>query len=135
MNALATLAQLILWFNPMIHVAAHYLRLDQELACDATVMARLPAVRRRYAETLLKTQLAAGHLPLGCHWIGRSRHPLEERIGALKLARPTPRQRDMGMAALIVLGVLMSGAAWAAQPAKVEEASVRIVFLDMTPTR
>jgi beta-lactamase regulating signal transducer with metallopeptidase domain len=130
-NALVTLAQLVFWFNPMIHLAAHYMRLDQELACDATVMARLPSVRRRYAETLLKTQLATSALPFGAQWLA---HPLEERIGALKLAAPTPRQRDIGMAMLVGLGLLMSAAAWAAQPAKIEEAAVRIVFVDLTPT-
>ena len=131
-NAAVTLAQLIFWFNPMIHVAAHYLRLDQELACDATVMERRPASKRRYAETLLKAQLAAGPLPFGAQWIGG--HPLDERIGALKLTTPSPRRRDIGLAALVGLGLLMSTAAWAAQPAKIEEAAVRIVFVDLTPS-
>jgi beta-lactamase regulating signal transducer with metallopeptidase domain len=130
-NAAVTLAQLVFWFNPMVHVAAHYLRLDQELACDATVMARMPAVRRRYAETLLKTQLTTSPLPFGAQWLA---HPLEERIGALKLAAPTPRQKDIGLAALATLSILMCGAAWAAQPAKIEEAAVRVVFLDLTPS-
>lgn len=130
-NAAVTLAQLILWFNPMIHVAAHYMRLDQELACDATVMARMPAVKKRYAQTLLKTQLGATPLPLGCQWLA---HPLEERIGALRLAAPTPRRRDIGMAALVTLSLMMCGAAWAAQPAKIEEAALRIIFIDMTPS-
>ena len=134
-NAAMTLAQLVLWFNPMIHVAGRYLRLDQELACDATVMARMPTVRRRYAQTLLKTQLSAQPLPLGCQWLGGASHPLDERIGALKLAAPTPRQRDMGMAALAALSLVMCGAAWAAQPAKIEEGAMRVLFVQLSPAK
>src|SRR5580693_2598946 len=46
-NALAVLIQCLGWFNPFLHLGAHAMRLDQELACDATVVARLPRERRR----------------------------------------------------------------------------------------
>jgi beta-lactamase regulating signal transducer with metallopeptidase domain len=68
-NALLVLVQCLCWFNPLLHVGARALRLDQELACDAAVIARRPRDRRRYAETLLKTQLMRTvTAPLGCHW-------------------------------------------------------------------
>src|ERR1700761_7264620 len=49
-NGLVVLAQCLCWFNPLVHVAARLVRLDQELACDALVVRRYPAARRRYAE-------------------------------------------------------------------------------------
>lgn len=81
--ALAAAAQCLCWFNPMVHVAARLLRLDQELACDAAVMLSRPKSRGLYAGTLLKTQLAATPLPLGCYWPARGKHPLEVRVAWL----------------------------------------------------
>jgi beta-lactamase regulating signal transducer with metallopeptidase domain len=82
--AFAAFAQCLCWFNPLVHLAAYLIRLDQELACDAAVVRSRPAARALYARTLLKTQLAGSPLPLGCYWSPRGRHPLELRIAALK---------------------------------------------------
>jgi beta-lactamase regulating signal transducer with metallopeptidase domain len=82
--ALAALLQCLCWFNPLVHLAAYLLRLDQELACDAAVMRSRPQARGLYAQTLLKTQLAHTPLPFGCYWPARGLHPLEVRIGLLK---------------------------------------------------
>lgn len=134
-TALVAAAQVVLWFNPMVHIGAHFLRRDQELACDATVLARMPSVRKRYAATLLKTQLAAQPLPLGCCWPARGKHPLDERIGALIQAAPSARRRDWGVGAVVVLAVLSCGLAVNAQPRKAEDYGVRrVVFIDMTPS-
>jgi beta-lactamase regulating signal transducer with metallopeptidase domain len=94
--ALLTLAQCLCWFNPMIHVAARLLRLDQELACDAAVMLRRPKSRALYASTLLKTQLAATPLPLGCYWPARGRHPLEVRVALLAQTRSLSASKGGG---------------------------------------
>lgn len=83
-TAVAALFQCLCWFNPLAHLAAFLMRLDQELACDAAVIMRRPYARGLYARTLLKTQLAAAPLPLGCYWPARGQHPLEVRIGLLK---------------------------------------------------
>lgn len=85
--AFVALWQVLAWFNPAIHLAAALIRLDQELACDAAVVMTRPGCRALYARTLLKTQLAATPLPLGCYWPARGRHPLEVRIEALKRER------------------------------------------------
>jgi len=82
--AAAAFCQCLCWFNPLVHLAAHLLRLDQELACDAAVIRSRPDARTLYGETLLKTQLAATPLPFGCYWPARGLHPLEVRIGLLK---------------------------------------------------
>jgi beta-lactamase regulating signal transducer with metallopeptidase domain len=82
--AFAALFQSLCWFNPLVHLAAYLLRLDQELACDAAVVRSRPAARALYARTLLKTQLAGSPLPLGCYWSPLGQHPLEVRIASLK---------------------------------------------------
>jgi beta-lactamase regulating signal transducer with metallopeptidase domain len=81
--AFTALAQCLCWFNPLVHVAAHVLRLDQELACDLSVVLSRPKARGLYARTLLKTQLAATPLPFGCYWPARGKHPLEVRVTLL----------------------------------------------------
>jgi len=115
-NAFVALAQCVCWFNPLVHVAAMALRTDQELACDAVVLARHPTARRAYAEALLKTQLAATPLPLGCYWPPRSDHPLTQRIAMLKLSSPTRSQRYLGATAVGLLSLGAGVGAWAAQP-------------------
>jgi beta-lactamase regulating signal transducer with metallopeptidase domain len=113
-GALAAAFQCLAWFNPLVHVAAHFMRLDQEFACDAAVTRRYPRSRALYAKTLLKTQLAATPLPFGCYWPARGEHPLEVRVRLLK----GPRQHS-GLAGplLVASGVVcVTVAAWAAQP-------------------
>lgn len=101
--ALASLAQCLCWWNPMAHLAAHLLRLDQELACDATVIMGRPDARALYAKTLFKTQLASQPLPFGCYWPARGRHPLEARIALLKRRGDAARPKSAG--ASVVLAV------------------------------
>lgn len=117
-NGAVALARALCWFNPMVHVAAFYVRLDQELACDATVIARFPNDRRRYAEAMLKAGLAPMAAPLACYWPGRSAHPMKQRIAMLK-AMPTGR-RTAGLLAVAALSLSAGVAAWAAQPVRIE---------------
>ena len=114
-NALVTALRCLLWFNPVLHLAARYFRRDQELACDLRVIARHPHARRAYGEAMFKTQLAAQPLPLGCHW---GTHPLRERIEMLR--KPIPSMsRWLAGSALVMTCVIAGGyAAWAAQPAR-----------------
>lgn len=116
-NALVCAAQCVGWFNPLAHVAARLLRVDQELACDATVIGAFPRERRTYAELLLKTQLFTQPLPLGCHWPAGAEHPLKERIAMLKSPLPAPMRRALGLACVAGLSLAGAAAAWAAQPA------------------
>jgi len=115
-NAWAVLVQCLGWFNPFLHLAAHAMRLDQELACDAAVIARLPRERRRYAETLLKSHLDRRPLPLGCHWRARGVHPLEARIAMLAQPAPSGAWQDIGAAVLTAIAIAALGLAWALQP-------------------
>lgn len=113
-QALATLLRCVFWFNPLIHFAAARFRFDQELACDADVLAAYPNSRRAYGEAMLKTQLADFGLPVGCHW--QSSHPLKERISMLSKPLPGASRRVSGLALVVAIVATGSYAAWAAQP-------------------
>lgn len=133
-NAAAALATWVCWFNPLLHLAVRAMRMDQEFACDAIVLGRLPAARRLYAETLLRTHQAAVAPVLGCQW--RGAHPLEARIRALGLAPPGQARRDLGMAALLASWASTFATAWAMQPpARPPEppAGPAIIYVELTP--
>jgi len=119
-NAVVAAARCVNWFNPMLHVLARFLRIDQELACDAQVIARHPKVRRAYAEAMFKTQLAARPLPLGCYWLPAGAHPLAERIRLLSRGTPHPHTQALGLAMLTALTLAVMGSAWAVKPARVQ---------------
>ena len=119
LNGLSAALQCLFWFNPLIHLAAHLMRIDQEMACDETVVTRFPDARRAYAQALVKAQLAIRPLPLGCYWPSGTEHPLLERIAMLKLNDLSRRRRLAGGSALAVLCAATGVAAWASQPPQV----------------
>ena len=70
--ALATLSfRALFWPNPLVHFAAHKMRVDQEAACDASVVATTggEAATHSYAETLVHAAKSAHpsrpNVPLG----------------------------------------------------------------------
>jgi beta-lactamase regulating signal transducer with metallopeptidase domain len=105
-----------LWFNPFVHVFARYLRLDQEAACDADVLATRPRERRTYAEALLKTHLVVRPLPLGCYWPASARHPLLRRLEQLAFTPSSWAAGRRGQAVAVGLVLVVAGATWAARP-------------------
>jgi len=117
-NALATLLRSVFWFNPLAHFAASRFLADQELACDAVVIARFPNARRAYADALMKTQLGGGRAALACHW--RARNVLRERITTLALPSVGRSRRRLGNVAVAATVLAASVAAWAAQPANTQ---------------
>jgi TonB family protein len=115
-QAAASALRCMFWFHPLVHLAASAFRFDQELACDADVLARFPGSRRSYGDAMLKTQLADAGLPIGCHW--QSSHPLKERLTMLKQPIPGALRRTSGR---VLVALALAGAAyaaWAAQPAQ-----------------
>lgn len=116
-NGCVAALRCLFWFNPLLHWAASRFRFDQELACDAAVLARHPHSRRAYADAMLKTQLAVLGLPVGCHW--QSSQSLKERI--LMLKRPLPGRTRARLGAFVVCcAIAFTGfAAWATQPSSV----------------
>ncbi|MBY0565892.1 MAG: M56 family metallopeptidase [Hyphomonadaceae bacterium] len=117
-NALVVLLQCVNWFNPFVHIGARALRIDQELACDATVLAQSDGLRRRYAEAILKTHIAAA-VPIGCSWPPSDLNALKERISMLKRNLPSRTQTLIGGVAVIAITAGVAAAAWAAQPTRV----------------
>jgi beta-lactamase regulating signal transducer with metallopeptidase domain/ankyrin repeat protein len=118
-NALTTALQCVFWFNPLVHVGARLLRIDQEIACDAAVLIRFPVARRAYGEAMLKTQLAPHAPPLGCHWPASANKQLKERFVMLKEHRQGRARRLAGGAAVAALALGAGLAAWASQPARI----------------
>ena len=117
MNALACALRCLFWFNPLVHLAAAKLRVDQELACDAVVLARHPRAGRAYATALLNTQLADLGLPVGCAW--QSSHPLKWRISMLKKPLPGPARLMFGAALAVIASSAAATVVWQQQPATV----------------
>jgi beta-lactamase regulating signal transducer with metallopeptidase domain len=115
-GAAVAIARCLAWFNPFVHLFAYYLRVDQELACDARVVAEHPSARRAYAEAMLKAQLAARPLPLGCYWPATAAHPLARRVALLRRETPSRLRRRLGLLAVAVLGVSCAASAWASRP-------------------
>ena len=134
-NALATALQCLCWFNPLVHLGARRLRIDQEIACDAAVLTLFPVARRAYGEAMLKTQLAPFAPPLGCHWPASANKQLKERFVMLKEHRQGRARRLAGGAAVAVLGLGAGFAVWAAQPARIVQAEAGVSRHDAARNR
>jgi beta-lactamase regulating signal transducer with metallopeptidase domain len=115
-NALIEIARCTCWFNPLAHLAAIRVRTDQELACDAAVIATRPSARRTYGQALLKTQVAPAFLRLGCTWTSGSGKRLGERIEMLGRPSLSRCGAVLGGSAVAVVGLALGYAAWAQQP-------------------
>ncbi|WP_407312694.1 M56 family metallopeptidase [Desulfosporosinus sp. SB140] len=54
-NTLITLIQIVYWFNPIIWYSLHQMKLDCEIACDATALAIVkPEEHKNYAQTIIE---------------------------------------------------------------------------------
>jgi beta-lactamase regulating signal transducer with metallopeptidase domain len=124
-NAAAAFLQCLCWFNPFVHAGIRALRIDQELACDAFVLASSRAPRRSYAQALIKTHIAREPAPLGCAWPPVSLDAMKERIAMLKRNLPSRTQTLLGASAIALVGVFACAAAWSAQPPNVVAAQAR----------
>jgi beta-lactamase regulating signal transducer with metallopeptidase domain len=134
-NALASLALCVFWFNPLMYLALTWVRGDQELACDAEVLSNRSDARRVYADLLLKTQLAAESkwlVPVGCHW--QSVHPLKERILMLKRPLPGFSRRLAGISLALCLSSAAAFGVWAGQPGSQIKGPSVLVDLKLTIT-
>lgn len=110
-NLAACLLSALHWWNPLAWWAARRLRADQELACDAAVLAAQPHCRATYVRALLAAHdLHALGAPLASRW--GTPHPLVERMAMLN--RPRTLSRRTGLA-LALAGLAATGLAYAAQ--------------------
>ncbi|MDB5440836.1 MAG: transcriptional regulator [Caulobacteraceae bacterium] len=104
------------WFNPLAHLAYRLFRIDQELACDAAVIAAHPRQRAAYARAMFKSQGLSLSAPFACQWPDGQFESFKERLNMLMSKSPT-RARRFG-ARLALCLVLTGGAyvAYAAEP-------------------
>jgi beta-lactamase regulating signal transducer with metallopeptidase domain len=132
--ALAVAAVWLCWFNPLAHVALALFRVDQELACDATVMQHMPRDRRAYAAAMLRTEPAARDLVFGCAWVVAA-HPLATRLAALVRRAPDQMRHDLGVGAVAALALASFAAAWSVQPPRfvTQPAAPTVILIELSP--
>jgi len=112
-NAALALLRCVFWFHPLLPWAARRFLRDQELACDARTVDPHPALRRLYANALLKAQLVHPVAPMACHW--RSQPMLKERIAMLKEHKPKALPWLTGQVLVVGMCVGLGTVAWASQ--------------------
>lgn len=103
-NLLGALLLCLQWFNPLAWWGWRRLRDDQELACDAAVLAREPgpAAVASYARAMLAAHPVGTQPALASGWA--TRHPLVQRMRMLARHRKTSRWQHVG-GMLLVLGL------------------------------
>jgi hypothetical protein len=107
-NLLAALLCLLHWFNPLAWLALRRMRADQELACDARVIAEHPGSEHAYGRALLLAQ--GSQFATGLPWASwQSTHPLIERIEMLKQHSGPAARRQFGLALLGLIAVAGAG--------------------------
>ena len=98
------------WFNPAVWFAFRRLRAEQELACDAAVMARLAAdERRHYGRTLLKLldDFSPGTLCPGLVPFITTKQLIKRRITMISNFKPAGRlAAALSVVLLLALGSL-----------------------------
>jgi bla regulator protein BlaR1 len=130
-NLLCAMFQCVFWFNPLCHFGARRFRQDQEIACDALVMARHPRRRRAYAHALLKfhTGACAVYAGINCHW--QTHHPTKERLMSLQLSSPGIARRLAGRCIVVVLAAGAMAATLGARADQLAAASTYSVAMTL----
>lgn len=107
-NLVATLLCALHWWNPLAWVAQQRFRADQELACDAAVLASRPGAAAAYTRALLAAHGLNTHAaPLASRW--GTTHPLVERIAMLQHPRPLTPRRATVLALLTLPALAVAG--------------------------
>ena len=128
-QALAWLTLALFWFVPPLWWALACLREDQELACDAALLARgVPAAA--YARALIDFAMdsrsgAGSAAPLFCAW--PCRHPLVERIAMMEVSAVSSMRRCLGRIGLMVAAAGMAlGCSVMAAPSETLQLSMQV---------
>ena len=106
-NLIALVVLAFHWWNPIAYFAHRAFRVEQELACDAAVLAQATAAERHaYGAALLKS--ACDRLPVAACALGAG-DDLKRRLRMMKTYRFSPSRARMGglLAAGLVGGGLM----------------------------
>lgn len=114
-KALTQIAVCLNWFNPLVHLAARCIAMDQELTSDASVVRRYPEHRKAYAYVLVRRQIGL-RAPMACYWPAPSKEALKVRITEIKRGVVGNNQRAIGGGLLMLAAVCAAGVAWATKP-------------------
>ena len=112
-NGLAVLLRCVFWFHPLLPLAHRWFRLDQEVACDAAVVAQHASQKSVYLSAMLKTTLQMQAAPVACTW--QTCHPLKERIMRIKNKRPGKNWNRFGVVLIFSAAVACTAMSWASQ--------------------
>jgi beta-lactamase regulating signal transducer with metallopeptidase domain len=112
-NMIIAGVQVLGWCNPLIHLGALCARLDQEMACDATVLSLRPNLRRTYAQALVQAHTRRTGSALACFFAA---HPLLLRVKLLGRPEPSYRRQTAGAAAIFVLAIMTAAGVWTVTP-------------------
>ncbi len=92
----------VLWFNPLVWLAWHFMNVDMEISCDEAVLRRLgPQAKRRYSYQILR--MAAGEaaaFPLGTAFTGGI---IKERIYHVMGYKKPTKAVTAAVAAAVIL--------------------------------
>ena len=119
-NLICAALQCLFWFHPLLHFAVRYFRMDQELACDASVIAAFPKSQKLYAEAMLKTQASGFQTSIACQL--NSYQSLKERVMQLNKRMPSKRKMLVGKMFIVLFSGLCAYGAWALSLDTIENA-------------
>lgn len=134
-NFAALIVLALHWWNPIAYFAHRAFRTDQELACDALVLARAtPDERHAYGSALLKS--ACDRLPVAACALGAG-DDLKRRLKMMKTYRANPKRARIGgliASGLVGGGLLLTASGGiAAETSKEVEQQVRTALAPIVP--
>ena len=108
-NWLATLLQILHWFNPLVWLAFSRMRADRELACDALALScAAPNESKAYGQTIIKLLegfVRPSRLP-GLIGILEDKSQMKRRIAMIARFHETPRWSVWALLLLLALGLV-----------------------------
>jgi beta-lactamase regulating signal transducer with metallopeptidase domain len=106
---LMTALQIIHWFNPLVWLAFHRMRIDRELACDALALSYLRAGENQsYGQTIIKLLESFGRSTWAPSLAGtvENRNQIKERINMIATFKKTNRGLALAFALFAGLGLI-----------------------------
>ena len=106
---LMTALQILHWFNPLVWVAFHRMRVDRELACDALALSYAKEEENRpYGRTIIKLLESFGGSAWAPSLAGtvENKNQMKERISMIAKFRRTNRGRALAGVLFIGLGLV-----------------------------
>ncbi|HSU56363.1 MAG TPA: M56 family metallopeptidase [Candidatus Dormibacteraeota bacterium] len=114
-----TALQIVHWFNPLVWVAFHRMRVDRELACDAMALSYAKTDENQpYGRTIIKLLEGFGCSAWGPSLAGtlEDKNQMKERISMIASFNKTNRWPGLAMALFAGLGVVALTDAQNGQP-------------------